>query len=202
MKAQPAGGVAERETEAEIALKVDLLSKFIIDPETGCWRWKYKPNKGGYGRLRVCSKRTNTSFAAHRLAYLKWVGPIADGLVVDHKCRNRSCINPEHLEVVTHKENIRRSNLTRQRARHEGWKTHNDSRLRMSGTGHRKEGEGAKRTHCRRGHPFVGANVMPRANGNRRCRKCHNAQKRRNWPNYVRRRKLLSAKNPIAGEAK
>lgn len=178
--AQPAGGVAERETEAEIALKVDLLCKFIIDPETGCWRWKHKPDKGGYGRLRVFSKRTNTSFAAHRLAYLKWVGPIAYGLVVDHKCRNRSCINPEHLEAVTQKENIRRSNLTRQRARHEGWKTRKRSHLRRASTGHPKGvGGAAKRTCCRRGHPFVVENVMPRANGGRRCRTCHNAQKRR-----------------------
>lgn len=86
---------------------------------------------------------------AHRVAYALLVGPIPEGMVIDHLCSNRSCVNPEHLEPVTQDENVRRSGTpmaTRQLAK----------------------------THCTRGHPYDEANtyVVPKS-GHRQCRTCN-----------------------------
>lgn len=79
--------------------------------DAGCWVFRGSRNKDGYGVMTVRGKRTLT----HRLAYETWVGPIPDGLIVRHKCDNPPCINPEHLEVGTHRENsedmVRRGRL-------------------------------------------------------------------------------------------
>lgn len=70
-----------------------------------CWEWVGTRSRKGYGRFSVNAKRV----AAHRFAYEEFVGHIPDGLEIDHLCRNRSCVNPKHLEPVTHKENVLRS---------------------------------------------------------------------------------------------
>ena len=72
------------------------------DAVGGCriWTAKSKTN-GGYGILRIAGRST----MAHRAAYERAYGPIPYGLVIDHKCRVRACINPVHLEAVTHREN-------------------------------------------------------------------------------------------------
>ena len=87
----------------------------------------------------------NRTIAAHRLAYETLVGPIGASLELDHLCRVRECCNPSHLEPVTHAENLRR------------------------GTSNKPQ------SHCRRGHPFVGDNVLTYANGTRTCRTCNAA---------------------------
>lgn len=69
-----------------------------------CWEWKSNFNGTGYGRIKVGRK----NIAAHRWAYEFCRGPIAEGMTLDHLCRNRKCINPEHLEEVSLKENILR----------------------------------------------------------------------------------------------
>lgn len=68
-----------------------------------CWEWAGTCGAGGYGVLAV-DHRTHK---AHRLAYETWVGPIPEGMVVRHKCDNPPCINPEHLELGTPKDNAR-----------------------------------------------------------------------------------------------
>lgn len=68
---------------------------------TPCWIWDLHLDEGGYGR-------TGTG-GAHRAVYQERVGPIPEGLQLDHLCRVRNCVNPDHLEPVTHTENMRRS---------------------------------------------------------------------------------------------
>ena|SRR3990167_9896046 len=76
-----------------------------IDQTPTCWLWTGFRDKLGYGRFRVSPNRKRY---AHRLAYELWVRPIPDGLEIDHLCRNPPCVRPDHLEAVTHRENMRR----------------------------------------------------------------------------------------------
>lgn len=75
-----------------------LLEKTTIlaDPEA-CWQWQGCTNGTGYGQISLDAKMRY----AHRLAYELMVGPIPEGLVIDHLCRNKGCVNPDHLEAVT-----------------------------------------------------------------------------------------------------
>lgn len=131
------------------------VSKVAIshDP-AGCWLWQGSINPCGYGQFRTNQFRSHQSrgdtvIRAHRYAYLRFIGPIPEGLHLDHLCRVRSCVNPAHLEAVTNKENG----------------------LRGVGAG----ALNARKTHCPKGHPYSGDNVIlePRPWGfSRRCRAC------------------------------
>jgi len=103
-----------------------------------CWLYLGPFNPQGYGIY--CMKM------AHRLAYESFVGPIPDGLTIDHLCRTRHCINPRHLEPVTNKENVLR--------------------------GESLSAINAKKTHCPKGHPYFGKNLLIRPAGSRSCRAC------------------------------
>ena len=70
----------------------------------GCWIWLRGFGSKGYGVLATSEIRSY----AHRYLYEQMVGPVPDGLVLDHLCRNHPCVNPEHLEAVTQHENVRR----------------------------------------------------------------------------------------------
>lgn len=72
----------------------------------GCWNWTGYLNTGGYGSLYTGEK---PSVLSHRFSYEHFVGPIPDGLALDHLCRNKGCVNPFHLEPVTRAENTRRA---------------------------------------------------------------------------------------------
>lgn len=85
-----------------IAAKLERLS--MPEPNSGCWLWLGSVS-GGYGQFGSILTTTNM---AHRVSYEHYIGPIPDGLVLDHKCRTPSCINPLHLEPVTPTENTRR----------------------------------------------------------------------------------------------
>lgn len=116
--------------------------------DNGCWEWTGGRSSAGYGRF--VPWRTQKNKYAHRLSYEYCIGPIPNGLQIDHLCRNRACINPLHMEAVTRKENIRRG-------------------MCFSGIN-------ARKTHCIHGHPLSGENlyiVYGRGRVERRCRECH-----------------------------
>uniref|UniRef100_A0A5Q5BL12 HNH endonuclease n=2 Tax=unclassified Mycobacterium TaxID=2642494 RepID=A0A5Q5BL12_MYCSS len=78
---------------------------WVEDTNTGCWLWNRKRRKDGYGRKSIDHSR---EIPAHRWVYEQHVGPIPDGLEIDHLCNNPPCVNPGHLEPVTHVENMLR----------------------------------------------------------------------------------------------
>lgn len=75
------------------------------EPNTGCWLWTAAMSSNGYGSLNGIS--------SHRFVWTQLVGPVPDGMDLDHKCRTRLCCNPEHLEVVTRRTNLRRGKGTK-----------------------------------------------------------------------------------------
>lgn len=81
-----------------------ILRHVMPEPNSGCWLWTGCVSHQGYALLVVGGKKRRV----HRLLYEGVVGPIPDGLVLDHKCRVRGCVNPDHLEPVTSAENTRR----------------------------------------------------------------------------------------------
>lgn len=90
---------------------LDRLLQFVdkTSDEGGCWLWTGTRNRGGYGDFRMPEGPRR----AHRLAYENLVGPIPEGLELDHLCRVRNCVNPQHLEPVTRSENARRQHQAR-----------------------------------------------------------------------------------------
>jgi hypothetical protein len=99
-------GTAERAYSPRVIGPVDerLWAKVEGDDYIGCWNWTGSVNEKGYGRLSVNGKPRR----AHRLAYEHMIGEIPQGLELDHLCKNRRCVNPWHLEPVTHLVNVAR----------------------------------------------------------------------------------------------
>jgi hypothetical protein len=81
-----------------------LLNKIAASDDESCWEWLGTKSAAGYGQMRVAGSRQYT----HRVSYEMFVGPIPEGLSIDHLCRNRACCNPAHLEAVTHAVNVAR----------------------------------------------------------------------------------------------
>ena len=125
----------------------DKIERYSIPvPVTGCWLWTGSLNGHGYGKVRDRDSRLQT---AHRASYRAFVGPIPEGLDLDHLCRVRCCVNPAHLEPVTRRENVRRGEAGRD-----------------------------PQSVCKRGHPMAGDNVAP-SGARRRCRACMRERDRR-----------------------
>jgi hypothetical protein len=80
--------------------------KYIPEPNSGCWLWM-GGLRDGYGTLRISGKMA----PAHKFIYEKTISRVAEGMVLDHRCRVRSCVNPQHLEPVTNQENVLRGAL-------------------------------------------------------------------------------------------
>lgn len=130
-----------------------ILAKIVRIPECGCWVWEGSISGYGYGETWW----NNSKKFIHVLMHELFVGEVPDGFKVDHLCRVRCCCNPEHLEAVTHAENVKRGT---------GWQ-------------HVVEKHKAA-THCQRGHPWIEENTYVEPNGKRRCLECKR-MRLRNW---------------------
>ena len=86
-----------------VVAQEDLSNFYWIDA-AGCWIWNDLLDRGGYGRFRIKSRE----WRAHRVFYFNLRGPIPDELVLDHLCRVRNCVNPDHLEPVSQRTNTAR----------------------------------------------------------------------------------------------
>lgn len=122
----------------QVAAALATARARVLETATGCAEWTGSRLPSGYGRLRLAHR----SVYAHRFFYEATVGPIPPGLQIDHRCRNRSCVNVAHLEVVTAQENIRRERAVRPQA-----------------------------THCRRGHLRTPENVYAGTGYCKECRR-------------------------------
>lgn len=132
---------------------VPEITRFLAKSEPsgdGCIIWTGFLDRDGYGQFTAAGRR---NVRAHRWAYEHHVGPIPDGLVIDHLCRVRHCVNPEHLEVVTVRENTLR--------------------------GLAPTALNARKAVCKYGHPLVGRNVVL-IPGGRSCRTCR-VESTRRW---------------------
>ena len=132
-----------REVLERIFRKVDKTT-------SACWLWLGGKNAYGYGRVSVGGRMHQP----HRIVYEIMVGEIPEGKEIDHLCRIRNCVNPAHLEVVTHRENVRRG-----------------------------INQNKRKTHCMRGHELSGDNVIWRERPNRAisrlCRICRKGERER-----------------------
>lgn len=146
--------------------KIRLMGKVRYTPY-GCWEWTDYINPAGYGHFSV---GRGGDKLAHRWSYRFFVGDIANGTELDHLCRNRCCVNPDHLEAVTRQVNSQRG-------------------VGGHATGSRQRAK----THCRNGHPYSGDNLYLYPNGDRGCRTCNRAAQAR----YEERKKEMHHGRPI-----
>lgn len=148
-------------------------SRVEPEPNSGCWLWSGTTYLGGYGRFTT---ETRSQQAAHRWAYEHYRGPVPSGLQLDHLCRVRCCVNPDHLEAVTARVNTLR--------------------------GRGRTSQNAAKTHCVRGHEFTPENTRILVTGKRNCREClkvlHKRRKRRRADEHL----LIWKEAPMEAVAK
>lgn len=153
-----------------------FLAKIEVDQKTGCWMWTASCKDSGYGQFWI--KEEQRCVPAHCWAYEFWIGPIPDGLDLDHTCHNsdtscpggrvcphRKCVNPDHLEPETRRDNL------------------------LKGRG--PAAMNAVKVRCLRGHSLSGPNLRIDSNGDRQCRTCDRYRARKSY-----RRRKTQMKEP------
>ena len=143
------------------AYDLKLLESRILSKTTkteSCWIWNGYTERNGYGRITVNDK----PYSTHRLSFLLFKGELKENLVIDHSCRNRACLNPEHLRQVTQRENC-----------------HENSRASCH--------LNSLKTHCPKGHEYTEENTKTKTTKygvGRACKECARAYAR---SKYVKR---------------
>lgn len=134
----------DKEDREALRILKRFEAKYIPVTESGCWLWIASCNRDGYGTFGIGQK----VFRAHRVSYELVYGQIAEELEIDHLCRVRCCVNPDHLQAIAHRSNV----------------------LRGQGLA----ATFARRTHCKNGHELGGDNVtIWKSSRARRCLACH-----------------------------
>lgn len=135
----------------------------VVKPELGpCWLWMGSLGRNNYGRFWLNGRHV----LAHKHSFLLTGRVIPEGYELDHLCRVHECVNPDHLEAVTHWENMRRS-IVPQRTR--------EFRALIK--------------HCKRGHEFTPENTFRKSNGGRGCRICKNDKNRLFMREFYRKKR-------------
>lgn len=136
---------------------VRFQSNFIRGNPDECWEWRGAPTQFGYGSFSICGR----GYPAHRVSYAVAKGTVDPTLTLDHLCRNRCCVNPNHLEPVTNRENLLR--------------------------GYGPSGLNARKDYCDHGHELTPANIyeQPSRPGYRLCRLCRQTHRKTQKPRIV-----------------
>lgn len=141
---------------------IPLLERFMKsispEPNSGCWLWLGAVDRKGYGTISIATGGGKKRAAfAHRISHELFRGAIPTGMEIDHLCRLPCCVNPDHLEPVTHRENDLR--------------------------GFGAPAMNARKTHCSSGHPFTPENTYYAGKGRHRrtCRTCKQVWSRKTY---------------------
>lgn len=150
---------------------LDDLQKWV-DFTDSCWNWKGSVDRKGYGRVTFRGRKDRS----HRLFYEMFIEKVPIGKQIDHLCRNRSCCNPAHLEVVTSRENTLR--------------------------GESPPSLNAVKTHCLKGHEFTEENTITETKRGRVGRKCRTCMNQHNSDWYFRNRERVLVRQKKSQEAR
>ena len=126
----------------------EFAERIRYEENSTCWLWKGCINPNGYGQFNISGKMRGS----HRVSYELYKGKIPEGLVIDHLCRVRHCVNPEHLEAVTNQENC------------------------LRGISHQ-----SLKTHCPHGHEYNKINTFIDKKGYRKCIECDRIGQRQRY---------------------